>query len=281
MNEDIIELHANAVDSEFIKLSDSDAFIYAEQAKENATNAKRSETNSLEYMNIVLQYKQSIENSIANIQNTILLLDNAENIRFYAEDLYNRMYFGEYYDEIEQDYITYTNIQYDENDNLLNHYYRVQEGVDEENNPIFARNSNDEYIFEECAIYKLSNLSNYDDTAILSALESKADINHTHSQYLTSHQDISGKVDKVTGKGLSTEDYTTAEKTKLAGLSNYDDSAILTALAGKSDTDHTHSQYLTSHQSLTNYYTKSEVNALVGDIETILADINTGTGGNS
>ncbi|MDI6033977.1 hypothetical protein QLS91_12925, partial [Flavobacterium sp. LB2P84] len=30
--------------------------------------------------------------------------------------------------------------------------------------------------------------------------------------------DISGKVDKVTGKGLSTEDYTTAEKTKLDGI---------------------------------------------------------------
>lgn len=30
--------------------------------------------------------------------------------------------------------------------------------------------------------------------------------------------DISGKVDKVAGKGLSTEDYTTAEKTKLAGV---------------------------------------------------------------
>ena len=29
---------------------------------------------------------------------------------------------------------------------------------------------------------------------------------------------LTGKVDKVTGKGLSTEDYTTAEKTKLAGI---------------------------------------------------------------
>ena len=37
------------------------------------------------------------------------------------------------------------------------------------------------------------------------------------------------KVDKVNGKGLSTNDYTTAEKTKLAGLSNYDD----TILSGK------------------------------------------------
>lgn len=36
----------------------------------------------------------------------------------------------------------------------------------------------------------------------------------------------SGKVDKVTGKGLSTNDYTTEDKTKLAGLSNYDDTAI-------------------------------------------------------
>ena len=32
---------------------------------------------------------------------------------------------------------------------------------------------------------------------------------------------IGGKVDKVDGKGLSTNDYTTAEKNKLAGLSNY------------------------------------------------------------
>lgn len=31
--------------------------------------------------------------------------------------------------------------------------------------------------------------------------------------------DLSGKVDKVTGKGLSTEDYTSAEKTKLSGIS--------------------------------------------------------------
>lgn len=39
-------------------------------------------------------------------------------------------------------------------------------------------------------------------------------------------QDIANKVDKVDGKGLSTEDYTTAEKQKLAGLNNYDDTEI-------------------------------------------------------
>lgn len=35
---------------------------------------------------------------------------------------------------------------------------------------------------------------------------------HTHSQYLTSHQDISGKVDKEIGKGLSSNDFTTTYK---------------------------------------------------------------------
>lgn len=33
---------------------------------------------------------------------------------------------------------------------------------------------------------------------------------------------LSGKVDKVDGKGLSTNDYTTTEKNKLAGLKNYE-----------------------------------------------------------
>lgn len=37
---------------------------------------------------------------------------------------------------------------------------------------------------------------------------------------------IKTKVDKVDGKQLSTEDYTTPEKVKLSGLSNYDDSSI-------------------------------------------------------
>lgn len=35
---------------------------------------------------------------------------------------------------------------------------------------------------------------------------------------ITQHQDISGKVDKEAGKGLSTNDYTDAEKTKLGGI---------------------------------------------------------------
>lgn len=41
---------------------------------------------------------------------------------------------------------------------------------------------------------------------------------------------LSGKVDKEQGKGLSTEDFSSAEKTKLAGLENYDDTALQVAV---------------------------------------------------
>lgn len=44
---------------------------------------------------------------------------------------------------------------------------------------------------------------------------------------------IGNKVDKVSGKGLSTNDYTTAEKEKLSGLSNYDDTAIKSQINSK------------------------------------------------
>lgn len=44
--------------------------------------------------------------------------------------------------------------------------------------------------------------------------------------YLTEHQDISGKVDKIPGKWLSTEDFTTALKQKLESLKNFDSSSI-------------------------------------------------------
>lgn len=47
---------------------------------------------------------------------------------------------------------------------------------------------------------------------------------------------LNEKVDKVSGKGLSTNDYTTSEKDKLASLENYNDSEIksqLTELANK------------------------------------------------
>lgn len=53
----------------------------------------------------------------------------------------------------------------------------------------------------------------YDDTALKGRVATLEAIDH--SQYLTQHQDISGKVDKVSGKGLSTNDYTAADKAKV------------------------------------------------------------------
>lgn len=49
---------------------------------------------------------------------------------------------------------------------------------------------------------------------------------------ITEHQDISGKVDKVSGKQLSTEDFTSVLKAKLEGLSNYDDTTLANAISG-------------------------------------------------
>ena len=47
--------------------------------------------------------------------------------------------------------------------------------------------------------------------------------------------DVSGKVDKVVGKGLSSNDYTDADKLKLTGLGNYDDTQMRKLIAGKAD----------------------------------------------
>lgn len=55
---------------------------------------------------------------------------------------------------------------------------------------------------------------------IMDSLPELIDIINDHAEL------IDNKVDKQTGKGLSTNDYTTTEKEKLAGLSNYDDTDV-------------------------------------------------------
>lgn len=47
---------------------------------------------------------------------------------------------------------------------------------------------------------------------------------------------LNNKVDKINGKQLSSEDYTSSEKTKLAGLSNYDDTALTSRVDDLEDT---------------------------------------------
>lgn len=66
------------------------------------------------------------------------------------------------------------------------------------------------------------------------------------SQFITADEldtALNDKVDKVSGKQLSTEDFTSTLKSKLEGLSNYDDTTISNAISGL----------------------QSQINALVGD----------------
>ena len=68
-------------------------------------------------------------------------------------------------------------------------------------------------------------------------------------------------VEKVPGKGLSTEDYTTEEKMKLAGLQNFNDTEIKGKLAELSE-------YLEKHKSVLDGVSitiPSEITAIVGD----------------
>lgn len=59
---------------------------------------------------------------------------------------------------------------------------------------------------------------------VLNALAGKSDTNHTHDgRYYTEAEvdsKLSTKVDVVSGKGLSTNDYTTTEKNKLSGIAS-------------------------------------------------------------
>ncbi|MEI6565275.1 MAG: hypothetical protein WCR20_01250, partial [Verrucomicrobiota bacterium] len=76
-------------------------------------------------------------------------------------------------------------------------------------------------------------------TVIYLALDTKKQYHYTGGAYvLLSETDISGKVDKVAGKGLSTEDYSTADKNKLGGIEagaqvNQDISGKVDKVAGK------------------------------------------------
>lgn len=63
------------------------------------------------------------------------------------------------------------------------------------------------------------------------------------------------KIDKVVGKQLSTEDYTTAEKEKLAGLKNFNDSVLRAMIDGKA--------------TKIDVYTKSEADAKFATLEAL------------
>jgi hypothetical protein len=78
--------------------------------------------------------------------------------------------------------------------------------------------------FTDAEREKLAALENYDD----------AEVKETLSTLVKADTELAGaigkKVDKVDGKQLTTEDFTTALKDKLQGLNNYDDSEVKAAI---------------------------------------------------
>ena len=138
----------------------------------------------------------------------------------------------------------------------LNDYGFVR-GVDQLGNATFDRykyTSSDTWLYE----YTLNNTSFTAaqwaaiNSGITESLVSKLDALPTNDS-LTAL--LGGKVDKVSGKQLSTEDYTTAEKTKLGDLPT--NGALNTALAGKVDK-------VEGKGLSTNDYTTAEKNKLAG-----------------
>lgn len=84
----------------------------------------------------------------------------------------------------------------------------------------------------------ISNLAKKSEIPDISGLATKSEVSRVEGQAATNAANILKKVDKVDGKGLSTNDYTDSDKDKV----------------GKA---------LTEHQSLANYYTKEEVDSKV------------------
>ena len=83
--------------------------------------------------------------------------------------------------------------------------------------------------------------------------------------------DISNKVDKVEGKGLSTNDYTTAEKNKLAGI---DSGAEANVQADFNQSDETASDYI---KNRTHYKTQELISTEV-NVSSYAEDFGSGQG---
>lgn len=123
----------------------------------------------------------------------------------------------------------------------------------------------------------------YDKTEITGFLNNKAnqsDLNTTNGNLATLSSTVENKVDKVNGKGLSSNDYTTIEKDKLSGIEAganktvVDDAlsstsenpvqnkAINTALSGKAPTSHASSSTTYGVGSTTSYGHVKTINGL-------------------
>ena len=85
--------------------------------------------------------------------------------------------------------------------------------------------------------------------------------------FLTEHQDLSGYVQKENGKGLSSNDYTTEEKDKLANLENYDDTQVNADITSLSD------RVKTVEDEVPNLATKTYVGEQIANAEHLKREI--------
>ena len=99
------------------------------------------------------------------------------------------------------------------------------------------------------------------------------------SGFLTEHQDISGKVDKVAGKNLSTNDFTTEEKQKLEGIEAGANKYVLPAnVVQDSNYVHTDNNFTTEEKNklsnLENYNDTELRNAVNNKQNTLVSGTN-------
>ena len=107
-------------------------------------------------------------------------------------------------------------------------------------------------------IERLAGVYNYDDSALAQRVTNLEAIDH--SQYLTEHQDISGKVDKEEGKVLIAQ----TELDRLAAVNNYDDTAVKGRVAALEAINH--NEFLRA-DDIVNKVDKVEGKSLVDDAE--------------
>ena len=85
---------------------------------------------------------------------------------------------------------------------------------------------------------------------------------------------LNNKVDKVTGKGLSTEDYTTAEKEKLATLNNYNDTEVKADITKlQSNVGTLQSDVSTAKENISTL--QKDVTGIKGNVSTLTQSVST------
>ena len=121
--------------------------------------------------------------------------------------------------------------------------------------------------------------ANHNHDGVYQPAGSYAAADHTHSQYLTQHQDISGKQDKTDNSLLTTVKTIVGAINELwnkfadYAQSNHNHDGVYQPAGSYAAADHTHSQYLTQHQDISGKQDKTD-NSLLTTVKTIVGAIN-------